>query len=315
VLRVLLRQLLGLVLTLFVSSFVVFAALYLAPGDPLSFLTRGRTLTPASLADLRAQYHLDDPFPVRYWDWVTGAMSGHFGRSLIFRGDVTALITPRVLTTVLLVLYASVLIVVSGVLLGGLSALRGRTTAAVVTGVTTLGLAVPSFVAAIVLIAVFGVGLGWFPVYGAGGNLPDRLYHLTLPAVALAIAGSAFVARITKTAVREAAGKEYVETARTRGLSERHVLRRHVFRNALIPITTVTGVTVASLIAGTVIVEPAFGINGLGSLLVTSVQEHDFPVVQAVCLLLVSAFVAINVAVDLLYSVLDPRVRLAKAAP
>jgi peptide/nickel transport system permease protein len=302
------RDLAGLVVTLLVSSFVVFAALYLAPGNPVAFLTKGRPVSPATVAQLNAYYHLNQAFGVRYWDWLTGILHGNFGTSIIFGIPVSSLIGPRVTTTALLVLYAWLLIVLSGVTLGVLSGIRGRRTDAVISVGTTVGLATPVFVAAIVLITVFAVDLHWFPTLGAGSGLVGRIHSLTLPAIALALGGSAYVARVSRTAVRDAETREFVDTARGRGLPARHVLTHHVLRYALIPISTVTGITIASLLVGTVIVEPAFGLSGLGSLLVQSVEDHDFPVVQAISLILVTAFVVINVAVDMLYPLLDPRI-------
>src|SRR5580693_1527491 len=291
------RDLAGLIVTLLVSSFVVFAALYLAPGNPVAFLTKGRPVSAATVAQLSAYYHLNQPFGIRYWDWLTGILHGDLGTSIIFGIPVSSLIGPRVTTTVLLVLYAWLLIVLSGVTLGVLSGIRGRMTDAVISAGTTVGLATPVFVAAIVLITVFAVDLHWFPTLGAGSGLVGRIHSLTLPAIALAQGGSAYVARVSRTAVRDAQTREFVETARGRGLPSGHVLTHHVLRYALIPISTVTGITIASLLVGTVIVEPAFGLSGLGSLLVQSVEDHDFPVVQAISLILVTAFVVINVAV------------------
>jgi peptide/nickel transport system permease protein len=302
------RDLAGLIVTLLVSSFVVFAALYLAPGNPVAFLTKGRPVSAATVAQLSAYYHLNQPFGIRYWDWLTGILHGDLGTSIIFGIPVSSLIGPRVTTTVLLVLYAWLLIVLSGVTLGVLSGIRGRMTDAVISAGTTVGLATPVFVAAIVLITVFAVDLHWFPTLGAGSGLVGRIHSLTLPAIALALGGSAYVARVSRTAVRDAETREFVETARGRGLPSGHVLTHHVLRYALIPISTVTGITIASLLVGTVIVEPAFGLSGLGSLLVQSVEDHDFPVVQAISLILVTAFVVINVAVDMLYPLLDPRI-------
>jgi peptide/nickel transport system permease protein len=302
------RDLAGLIVTLLVSSFVVFAALYLAPGNPVAFLTKGRPVSAATVAQLSAYYHLNQPFGIRYWDWLTGILHGDLGTSIIFGIPVSSLIGPRVTTTVLLVLYAWLLIVLSGVTLGVLSGIRGRMTDAVISAGTTVGLATPVFVAAIVLITVFAVDLHWFPTLGAGSGLVGRIHSLTLPAIALALGGSAYVARVSRTAVRDAQTREFVETARGRGLPSGHVLTHHVLRYALIPISTVTGITIASLLVGTVIVEPAFGLSGLGSLLVQSVEDHDFPVVQAISLILVTAFVVINVAVDMLYPLLDPRI-------
>jgi peptide/nickel transport system permease protein len=302
------RRLLGLVLTLLVSSFVVFAAVYLAPGSPIGFLTGGRSLSPETIASIKAQYHLNDPFFTRYWDWLTGAIHGDFGKSIIFRQDVGPLISARVETTLLLVVMSAVVIIVVGVTLGAVAALRGgRTDTAILLG-GSVGIAVPSFVAAIVLISVFAVNLGWFPVFGAGSGFGDRLYHLVLPAIALALSSTAFVARVTRTTMRAELAREHVETARTRGIPERLVVRRHVFRNALIPITTVGGLTVASLIAGSVVVEQAFGLNGLGQFLIQSVNAKDFAVVQAISLILVVAFVVVNTAVDVTYTLIDPRV-------
>ncbi len=159
------------------------------------------------------------------------------------------------------------------------------------TAATAFGIATPAFVAAIVLITVFAVNLGWFPVFGSGEGFWDRLWHLTLPAVALAFTWCAYVTQITKASVREELGREHVETARSRGIPWPLIVRRHVFRNALIPITTVAGLTVAGLIAGAVVVEQAFGLNGMGSFLVQSASQKDFAVVQAISLLLVTAFV------------------------
>jgi peptide/nickel transport system permease protein len=233
---------------------------------------------------------------------------GDFGKSIIFRQDVGPLISARIETTLLLVLMSAVVIIVVGVTLGAIAALRGgRTDTAILLG-GSVGIAVPSFVAAIVLISVFAVPLGWFPVFGAGSGLADRLYHLVLPAIALALSSTAFVARVTRTTMRAELAREHVETARTRGIPERLVVRRHVFRNALIPITTVGGLTVASLIAGSVVVEQAFGLNGLGQFLIQSVNAKDFAVVQAISLILVVAFVVVNTAVDVTYTLIDPRV-------
>jgi len=199
---------------------------------------------------------------------------------------------------------------VFGVVLGLLSALRkGRADTAVL-ATTTVGIATPSFVAAIVMISVFTLTLHWFPAIGAGTGFTDRLWHLTMPAVALALAGTAYVARLTRSATNEELGREHVDTARGRGVPEPLIVRRHVLRNALIPITTVAGLTVAGLIAGSVVVENAFALNGLGSYLVTSVEQKDFPVVQAIALLLVAAFVIVNTIVDALYGLIDPRVRV-----
>lgn len=304
-----LGQLGGLLATLLAASLVVFGALALAPGDPLVFLTGGRTVGPDVLAALRAEHNLDDPFLARYWHWLTGVVQGDLGRSVVFGEPVASLIGARVATTAMLVAYAGLLIVVSGIALGALAGLRpGRVDQAVVV-VTSLGVAIPSFVAAAGLIAVFGVGLGWFPVIGSGDGFLDRIRHLTLPAVALALAAAAYLTRVTRSATRRETTREHVETARSRGLPPSLIVRRHVLRNALIPVTTAGGMIVAALLAGAVVVERAFSLDGLGSLLVQAVDQRDFPVVQGVVLLLVAVFVVLNSLVDACYALLDPRLR------
>jgi peptide/nickel transport system permease protein len=314
VIKALAGRLAGLVITMFIASVVVFAGLYLAPGSPLGFLTGGRSLPPATLRALSNQYGLDQPLPARYLHWITDALHGNFGESIIYQQSVSSILGPRVLTTLLLLVLATLIITVVGVGAGILAAVRGRATDTVISLTSSLGLAIPAFIAAILLIAVFAVGLHWFPVFGPGsGGLGDRVWHLALPAVALALSSSAFVARITRSATREELASDHVRTALLRGLPRHHVLRRHVVRNALIPITTVVGLTSASLIAGSIIVDQAFSLNGLGSSLVSAVNQHDYPVVQAITMIMVLAFVVINAAVDLTYSLIDPRIRRRSA--
>ena len=308
------RRLAMLVLALLVASFVIYASLSIAPGDPLAVLTGGRTLPPEAMAVLRARYHLDESLPVQYWHWLTSAVQGDLGDSIALRESVNAVITQRAAVTFELVLYASSLILLLGIGSGVLAGLRRGAVDTSVIAATTVSAAIPSFVAAIVLIAVFAVNLGWFPALGAGDGGLDRLWHLTLPAIALALSALAIVARVTRVSVREEMGREHVQTAVSRGLPGHLVLRRHVLRNAAIPITTVTGITIASLIALSAVVERAFSLNGLGSALVSAAASKDFAVVQGISLLLVAAFVVVNTIVDLLYAVLDPRVALGSRA-
>ncbi|MGI5460145.1 ABC transporter permease [Streptomyces sp. CA-249302] len=303
-----LLRLLGTALTMLVAAFAMFAALNLAPGDPASRLA-GPRASARTVDAIRRQLGLDRPLSVRFWDWLTGLFHGDLGTSLTYRQSVSSLLGPRVTDTLLLVGYAAVLIVVLGLGLGIWSAVarRGGTVVAAFTGV---GLAVPAFVAASALVALLSVKVHWFPALGGGGPaLGDRLHHLTLPAVTLAIAWAAYLAQIARAAVREEAGREHVETARSRALPGGRILRRHILRNAMIPISTAVGLTVGGLIAADVVVEQAFGLNGLGSALVAAVAQKDTPVVQAVGLLMVVVFIAVNSATDVLNSALDPRIR------
>jgi peptide/nickel transport system permease protein len=303
------RRVLVALVTLLVASFLVFAALSIAPGDPATLLTGGRPVPPATLAIVRDQYHLNDPFLARYGRWLWGALHGDFGQSFVYRDSVSALIGARVANTLLLMAYASVLIIIPGVALGLLGALRGHVARSTVTVVTAIAQAVPVFVAAIILITLFAVRLGWFPTFGSGTGFADKLRHLTLPAIALALSYLAWVGQVTRAAVSEELAREHVVTARARGIRERNVLRRHVLRNAMAPITTVAGLTVAGLVAGTVIAERAFQVNGLGSFLVDAVQRKDFAVVQAIALILVTVFIVTNTVVDTVNAAMDPRIR------
>ena len=312
--RFLARRLAMLLASLLVASFVIFAALYAAPGNPISALSGGRSLPAASMAVLEQRYHLNDPFFVQYWYWLNGALHGNFGISITLRENVSTLIASRIWTTAGLVAYASVLIVIFGIGLGILSGLRRGLVDTGTLLVTAVSAAIPGFVAAIVLILVFAVNLGWFPALGNGTGLVGNLRHFTLPAVALAISSLAIVARVTRAAVRTEAGREHVQTAVSRGIPARLRIRRHVLRNAAIPITTITGITIASLIALDAVIETAFSLNGLGAYLVQSAQSKDLAVVQGISLVLVTAFVVVNLVVDLLYAVLDPRVTLGSRA-
>jgi peptide/nickel transport system permease protein len=310
--RFIVKRLVALLGVLFVSSLIVFGAMYLAPGSPENFLVQGRTVSPEVLAAIRAQYSLDDPFLVRYWNWLSGVFTGDLGRSLLTQQDVATLLSSRLPTTAWLTGYAAVLILIFGIGLGVFAGTRAGIAEKILIFGSNLGFAVPTFFAAIVLMSIFSVGLGWFPVYGAGEGFVDRIWHLTLPALALAFPSIAVVARITRTAIREESDSEHVLMAIARGLPKRFVLWRHTIRNSLLPVTTVVGVHIAGLIAGAFVIEYAFTLDGIGALLVNAVQRKDFAVVQAVALIMVVAFGLINLIVDLLYAIIDPRVRLAK---
>jgi peptide/nickel transport system permease protein len=313
-LQVLARRLLGLLATLFVASFVVYGSVYVSPGSPESVLFGGRQPSPEVLAAARAHLGLDEPFLVRYFHWLREVLGGDLGTSLISQQPVTAKLGHPLEITLLLVLYAAVIIVVAGLGLGLLSALNPGPVDAAITGVVSVATAVPAFVASSVLIDVFAVRLGWFPPFGLGHGVGGYARGLTLPALSLAIISSGLVARVTRAAALEQNASEHVRTAVSRGVSRRRIIRAHVLRNAAGPIATVTGLQVAGLFAAAVVVEQAFGLGGLGQVLISSVQQKDFPVVQAICLVLVMAFVVLNLAAELLGLLIDPRARKAGAA-
>ena len=303
----------GGLVTLLVASFVIYLALSLAPGDPAAAIAGSRA-TPDQIQTIREQLGLDRPVVVRYGAWLVGILHGDLGRSLQFRQDASSLIEPRLGVTLLLVAYAFVLILVFGLALGLLPSVKSWLSWPAVV-VMAVGISIPAFVAALILIQVFALNLGWFPVLGeSSGGLADQLWHLTLPAIALAISWIAYVAQITRASVREQSGREHVETARGRGLSSPRTFSKHVLRNAAIPIITIAGLALAGLVAGSIVVETAFGIGGIGSLLVTSVSAKDYDVVLAISMIFVLAFVVATTVADLALIVLDPRLRSKVAA-
>ena len=298
----------GLLLTLFLASLLVFFSRFLVPGDPIRFLLRGRKPSPEAIADISAQYGLDLPPIAQYFRWIGGVLHGDFGRSLQYRQDVTAVLGDRLPVTLTLVVMAGAIIAVVGLVGGAIAALnKGRAAdRGILIGLTVLG-AIPSFVGSIVLIAIFSVQLGWFPSFGSGSGFWDTAFHLVLPSIALAIVFIVLVGKVTRSAMVEQLNREHVEVAISRGVTRIAVVRRHVLRNALGPILTVSGPLVAGLIVASSIVEQAFGLSGIGSLLVGSVDRLDFPVVQAIVLLVVTAFVLVNAVIDILEPWIDPR--------
>ncbi|WP_168220116.1 MULTISPECIES: ABC transporter permease [unclassified Salinibacterium] len=308
------RRIGAMLATLVVASFVVYGALYLSPGDPIDLLVNSTTATPELIASVRAQFGLDKPFFVSYIDWLFGVFQGDFGTSLRFRQDVGSLIASRMPTTILLVVMAGVLTVLIGVSLGVLSGLKPGRVDRTVLNATSVVSSLPVFVTAFAFLFIFGVGLRWFPVSGGGEGFLDRIYHVTLPSITLALALCTIIVRITRASIKAQHGGEHVSVAMGRGVSGFTLYGRHVFRNALTPILTQCGIVVAGLMVSSQIVEVTFGLDGVGSLMIQSVQSMDFPVVQAITLLIVFAYVMTNLIIDLLLPVVDPRISLKGSA-
>ncbi|MFD3697013.1 ABC transporter permease [Streptomyces sp. NPDC058646] len=313
--RRVLRRLAGMAATLLVTSFLVFSSLHLAPGDPAAFLVRGRSPSAEQLAAIRQQYGFDEPFLLRYRNWLEGVLHGDFGRSHLFHQDVATVIWSRLPTSLLLVGVSALMIAVVGIGAGTVGALRkGTRTDRTLMLLVTVGAAAPAFAVALLLRSVLGVRLGWFPTIGNGSGVLDSLHHVVLPAAALSVTFTALVTRVTRSAMLDELRREHVEVALSRGTPRRTVIRRHVLRNALGPIVTVSALLVSGMLVSTAIVETAFGMSGVGSLLVQSVDQLDFQVVQAVVLLVVAAFVVVNALVDLLHPLIDPRVAAGGSA-
>lgn len=308
-----LRRLVVLAVLLVAISFVTFSLLYISPGNLLDILLGPRPHTAATVRALTREYHLNKPFLEQYWFWARQAVQLHFGTSIQTSLSVTSEITARLPLTLFLGIYSFILTMVFGIGLGVASALgRGNVVDRGLTGAVMLGLSTPAFVAAVALLYVFAIRVRWFPAYGVGSGFFDELWHLTLPAVALAVTTVAYVVRHTRAAMIGTLDQDYVVFARARGLSRSRVLYVYLLRNALIPVITISGVILSSLIVGVVLVEVAFSLPGLGSLLVTAATSKDLPVLQGVVLLFAVVIVVANLLADVIYMVVDPRIRVGE---
>ena len=303
------RRLLAILVLLFVISFLVFSLLYLAPGTAVDVLLGNQPRTPETVAALEAKYHLNEPFLAQYWYWLHGALRLDFGTSIRTTLPVTDDILARLPVTVFLALYAFVLQMVVGVTVGVLAAFRQRSLVdRGLVAFTVIGLSTPSFVAGIFVLFIFAVVLGWFPAFGAGDDFFDRLWHLTLPALSLAIVGTAFIVKHTRAAVIAVLDQDYVIFARARGLSSARVLFRYVLRNAAIPIVSVVTMVLAFLLIGAVFVEVTFSISGMGALVVKAANSQDLPLIQGVAIFIALIVMGFNLLADLAYLAVDPRV-------
>jgi peptide/nickel transport system permease protein len=315
----LLRRLAGFVLTLLAATLVVFAVLDLLPGNAAEVIL-GDTATPESLAALERKLGLDQPAATRYLSWVGALARGDLGISLSYDTPVADLVLERLAVTLPLALIAMALAAGLAITLGVYAASRHNRLGDVgVMAASQVGIAIPNFWFAILLILLFAVQLQWVSAGGfpgwtedEGGGLWDGLQALLLPAVALAVVQAAILTRITRSAVLDVLREDFVRTARAKGLSRRAALWRHVLRNAAIPVLTVMGLQFANLLTGTIVVENVFSLPGLGRLVFQAIANRDVIVVRNVVLLLAAAVITINFIVDVLYAVIDPRLRAAQ---
>jgi peptide/nickel transport system permease protein len=305
------KRLVAAVVILFAVSFAIFTLLYIAPGSPEQTLIGLRPATPQLIAHVRAEFHLDDPFLVQYWEYLKGVLSGGFGTSVRTGAPVGEMVTAALPASLFLGVYAFVLTILFGVVAGIVAALRHRSALdRGIVGLSVIGVSTPAFASGFLLMFVFSIQLGWLPTIGAGEGFSDRLSHLTLPAIALAISGGALVVKLTRAAMVNALDQDFVTFARARGLSQRRVVVGYALRNALVPVVSGGGLILAYVLTGAVLVEVTFIIPGLGNLLIESVAAKDVPTVQAVALLFAGVIVLVNLLVDILFVLIDPRIRL-----
>lgn len=307
-----LRRLLSTIPVMLVVAIFVFLMLRLTPADPAAIIA-GDNANAQQVADIRAKLGLDEPIITQFFIWMGKILQGDFGESFFFKKTVADLISDRVEATLSLSFFTIVLAILIAVPLGVLAAAKhGSWIDRLVMGFSVLGFSVPVFVVGYLLIYVFAIELNWLPVQGyqrIALGFGGWFQRLILPSLTLSVVYVALIARMTRTSMLEVLSEDYVRTARAKGQIERKVLFRHALRNAAVPIVTVIGLGVALLIGGVVVTESVYTIPGLGRLTVDAVLARDFPVIQAVILLFSFVYVIVNLMVDIIYTILDPRIR------
>ncbi|AKK03657.1 ABC transporter permease [Corynebacterium epidermidicanis] len=307
-----LKTLFRYVLTVWAASVVVFTLLRIIPGDPAE-IALGVTATPETLAAKRAQLGTDQPLWNQYWDWILGLLRGDFGISLTSGAQLSPIITDRMQVSLIVVSLSMLVAVIVAIPLGMWAALRNRhADGIIISAVVQVGIAVPSFLAAILLVSVFSVNLGWLPANGwvpPGYDFGGFFKRLVLPVGALAAVQAAISTRYVRSAVLEIISDDFLRTARAKGLTTTQALVRHGMRNAAIPVLTVLGMQLSTLVVGAVVIERVFTIPGLGSLLLDSVVNRDIIAVQTIVMLLVLFTLLVNMLVDVATLIIDPRLR------
>ena len=308
----LLRRLAGMVIVMFLVATIVFIIAHVIPGDPAAVML-GPAATGADIAALRTRLGLDAPLPVQYLHFMRSVLQLRLGESIFLGRSVTQALAERAPLTLQLTLLSAGLATFIGIPVGILSAVRrGSVTDQVVTAISVAGASLPSFWIGLTLIEYLAVRWHLLPVAGygpPGATLLQRLPFLIMPAIALGIPNSALIIRFTRTSMLDVLSEDYVRTARAKGLPPAMVIFKHAFRNARTQVLTVIGLTVAGLLGGAIVTETVFGLPGVGNLVVSAVLRRDYPVIEGALLVISGIYVLINLGIDLLYAVLDPRVR------
>lgn len=308
------KRLLAAIPVLFGLTIIVFITMAMIPGDPATAIL-GSYATPENIARLNESLGLDKSLPQQYWIWLSNLVQGDFGQSYTLNRPVLDEVLERFGATLLLAGTALLLCSVLGLLAGVISAVYQYGWAdRIVTVLVLIGISTPSFWLGLLLILLFSVTLKWMPVSGmyaiyGGGDLPDLLHHLTLPAITLAVVATGVIARLTRTSMLEVLRQDYIRTARAKGLSERKVILRHAFKAALVSVIPVLGIQAGFVLGGAVYIETVFQWPGIGSMLVKAISTRDLLLVQGGVLIVAAAYVLFNLAADVLQTVIDPRLR------
>jgi peptide/nickel transport system permease protein len=309
----LIKRLLATIPTILLVTIAVFMILRLTPGGPAVAML-GDQASPEAVAKLNHQLGLDKPLYVQYLRWLGSALHGDLGRSAFGNQPVTQLIVQRIVPTLELSILALIVSLLIGITAGVIAAVKRNTVVdAVASILAILGVSTPSFWLAILLVLLFSLKLGWLPALGyvsPFSNLTTNLKDMLLPSLTLGVILAAVITRFTRASMLDSLYQDYVRTARSKGLEERTVIVRHALSNAMIPIVTVVGLELGGLLSGAVIIETIFSLPGNGQLLVTAIFNRDFPVVQGLVVVIATVFILVNVVVDVVYALIDPRIRL-----
>ncbi|MBL1241770.1 MAG: ABC transporter permease [OCS116 cluster bacterium] len=306
------RRLFGMLVVMLIVLTVVFVIVRIAPGDPAALIL-GPDATPEDAIELREKMGLNRPIIVQYFSFMTQIAGGDLGRSLFFDTPVTTLLYQRAEPTIFLTLFSLLIAVSIAIPIGIYAAYRrGSFFDQSALSLAMLAAAIPSFWTGLLFQQYIAAGTGWFPVSGYGGpdaNFFERMWHLILPAIVLGVVNSALILRFTRASMLDVLADDYIRTARSKGMSERRVVLRHALKNALIPIVTIVGLTLALLISGAVVTERVFNLPGIGSLVVGAVLRRDYPTIQGTLIIVAGLYVMVNFLVDMLYLAIDPRVK------
>lgn len=308
------KKIITLIVALLLISFIVFLAFSVLPGDA-ALAKLGQNATPERIAALREQMGLDKPVLIRYFLWLGNAFRGNFGESLQYTGvSVNSLIAARLGNSALLSLISFIMVIVFSIPIGIFSAKRKSTVGKVaMSTVTQFTMGIPSFFLGVIITYIFSLALRWFVIgqyTQPSTNLPKAIAYLIFPAIAISLPKIAMTVKFLATSIRSELHKDYVRTAYAKGCTRNGVLYRHALKNSMVPVITFLGVIVAEIVAGSIVVEQVFSVPGIGTLLLTAIANRDFPVVEAVVLLIAFFIIVINFVVDMIYMAVDPRVKL-----
>ena len=309
--KFILKRILQLIPILLATSILIFCMIRITPSDPVASMTKGKRISEETRQSLEEKYHLDKSLPEQYIIWITNALRGDLGDSFEYKQSVNSLIAGRLPTTLQLVIMSAILALLIAVPVGIISAVKmNQATDRILSVLTLIFVASPVFLTAILLMLVFALNLHLFPTFGSGKSIVENIYYLFLPALALGLNMVALISRITRSNMIEQLNSNYTTTAIAKGIPYHRVVLKHCLKNAIIPVVTVASIQIGSMIVGAVLVENVFALGGVGDILIGAIKSSDYPVVQGITLMMVALFLVINLLVDIVYALIDPRIRL-----